>query len=51
MQALTGGELCTVLLANTAWCEFFFDVAWDRSVVIVNATRNQVSVLLATDTD
>ena len=51
MEALTEGGLCAVLLANTAWCEFFFDVAWDRSVVIANARRKQVNVLLATDTD
>jgi len=37
------------LLAESAWSSFFFDIAWDVSVILVE--RPFVTVLLATDTD
>jgi hypothetical protein len=49
-QALAG-EPCAVLLSEHAWCNFFFDVAWDFSVVVVSPVARRVKVLLATDTD
>lgn len=37
--------------SHRAWCEFFFDVAWDRSWVVVDKLMRLVHVLCATDTD
>jgi hypothetical protein len=37
------------LLSESAWSDFFFDVAWDVSVIAVE--RPSITVLLATDTD
>ncbi len=50
-EAMMEGEVGAVLIANTAWCDFFFDVAWDRTVVAVLPKQRRVKVLLATDTD
>jgi hypothetical protein len=36
---------------DTAWCEFFHDVAWDVTAVILSPARSRATVLLATDTD
>ncbi len=38
-------------IAYVAWCEFFLDVAWDCTVVVVSPQAKRVKVLLATDTD
>ncbi|MBL8622474.1 MAG: hypothetical protein JNK64_14270 [Myxococcales bacterium] len=40
-----------VLIARSAWCEFFHDVAWDVTVVVLAPSRRQVKLLLATDVD
>jgi hypothetical protein len=50
-QALMDGEDARAFTANTVWCQFFHDVAWDQSVVVVVPSRQRVKVLLATDTD
>jgi hypothetical protein len=39
------------LHSDFAWCRFFFDVAWDVTVVVIRPAAAQVTVLLATDTD
>lgn len=37
--------------SECAWSDFFMDVAWDHTYVIVDPTRRIIQVLLATDTD
>lgn len=39
------------LLAETAWCDFFLDAAWDLTVVTVCRETETVTALLATDAD
>jgi hypothetical protein len=41
----------TVFVSESAWSSFFFDVAWDYTVMVIDAKRRRIEVLLATDTD
>lgn len=40
-----------VFVSESAWSSFFFDVAWDYTVLVIDAKRRRIDVLLATDTD
>lgn len=44
-------ESTPVFMANVAWSDFFMDVAWDSTWVVIDAKRRLVHVILATDTD
>ena len=44
-------EDCEVHGAEHAWTPWFFDVAWDRSWIIVDRRQQFVTVLFATGTD
>lgn len=37
--------------SHTAWSDFFLDVAWDHTWVVLDKTRRLVHLLCATDTD
>ena len=37
--------------SGSAWCSFFYDVAWDHSFVVFDQRRHLIHVILATDTD
>ena len=41
----------TVFVSESAWSSFFFDVAWDSTVMVIDAKRRRLDVLLAKDTD
>lgn len=40
-----------LFISHVAWSDFFFDVAWDSTWVLINTARQTVNVLLGTDTD
>ena len=40
-----------VFVSHSAWCGFFFDVAWDYTWVVLNKKTRLLHVLMATDTD
>ena len=42
---------CLVFEARGAWCNFFYDVAWDYTWVILNKEKRLLHVIMATDTD
>ena len=44
-------ERSTVFVSESSWSSYFFDVAWDLTVVVVDAKRRRIDVLMATDTD
>jgi hypothetical protein len=50
-ETLVPGEAGAILVAESAWCRHFFDVAWDHTVVTVMPETRRIQVLLATDTD
>ena len=52
-QELLEGRFSEVLVyANHApWTDFFFDIAWDRTWLMVDKRERLVHVLCATDTD
>jgi hypothetical protein len=37
--------------SNAPWSDFFFDVAWDYTWVLIHPSQKRIHVLLATDTD
>jgi hypothetical protein len=38
-------------IANSAWSDYFYDVAWDYTWVLINKSVGTIHVILATDTD
>lgn len=44
-------ESSLVYHSKAAWCDFFMDVAWDHSFIVLDRKRRMVHGLLATDTD
>lgn len=44
-------EESLVFEGHSAWCGFFFDVAWDYTWVVLNKKTRLLHVLMATDTD
>ena len=40
-----------VCVSNEPWCDFFFDVAWDFTWVVINTSNRNIHIILATDTD
>jgi hypothetical protein len=50
-ETLVPEEAGAILVAESAWCGHFFDVARDHTVVTVMPETRRIQVLLATDTD
>ncbi len=44
-------EESLVFECNSAWCSFFFGVAWDYTWVVLNKRTRLLHVLMATDSD
>lgn len=40
-----------VCVSNEPWCDFFCDVAWDFTWVVINKSNRHMHIILATDTD
>jgi hypothetical protein len=40
-----------VCSSNEPWCDFFFDVAWDFTWVVINKSNRNMHIIMATDTD
>ena len=49
LGAMREGTLCFV--TNTAWSDFFVGDGWDPTVVVLNPSRNEITLLRATDRD
>jgi len=47
LGAMREGTLCFV--TNTAWSDFFVGDGWDPTVVVSNPSRNEITLLRATD--
>jgi hypothetical protein len=52
-EVLVAGDFdgAMVFISEAAWSEFFHDVAWDYTWLVVQPGRRRIEVLLATDTD
>lgn len=37
--------------SNSAWTNWFFDVAWDSTLVVIDRAKSLVLLIVATDTD
>jgi hypothetical protein len=50
---MTNGDLnsAIILSSNSSWSTFFYDVAWDHTIVVYVPSKNFMSIILATDTD
>ena len=44
-------EESLVFKSHSAWCGFFFDVAWNYTWVVLNKKTRLLHILMATDTD
>jgi hypothetical protein len=52
-QEMLGGSYdgAMVVESSRAWSEFFCDIAWDYTGMVIDSKRRIIHVLLATDTD
>ena len=44
-------ENTLVYESGCAWCDLFYDVAWDSTFIVLNKKERQLHILTATDTD
>tara|TARA_Y100000588_G_C14100338_1_gene858531 strand:+ start:474 stop:1079 length:606 start_codon:yes stop_codon:yes gene_type:complete len=45
------GDQCIMFESNDCWNNWFYDVAWDYSYIIINITKKSIWTVFVTDTD
>jgi hypothetical protein len=50
-EELLGNQEGVAYVAHGAWCDFFYDIAWDYSLFVLVPSAKRVTVVCATDTD
>jgi len=41
----------SVFINGQCWCEYFHDIAWDRTVVVLDKRKRLIHIMMSTDTD